>query len=301
MKEYAREAMKLKPDIVIGLGDMLYGGPKASKARVAKMGDRTEAWLRLLMDAKKSAEFNDTLVFAPVLPIDRIHQSRYIEALEYEANLGGLQGLATYSDEAAHTLPESLIKLPRLAMTEPQNPSDILKAIALGADIVTIPFISSVTDAGIALTFEFGKSRAVLNGSTGVPLGFDLRDETNSLDILPLQDGCTCYACTTHHRAYIHHLLAAREMLAWTLLQIHNLHIVDNFFAAIRQSIAKRTFEKDRAVFDKHYEVALPSASGHGPRARGYQFKSEGQGEAKKNAKAYNTLDDTREGFADVD
>lgn len=55
-------------------------------------------------------------------------------------------------------------------------------------------------------------------------------------------------------------------MLAWVLLQIHNHHVVDQFFAGIRTSIEKGTFEDDKVAFDRFYEPELPSAKGVGPR-----------------------------------
>jgi len=99
--------------------------------------------------------------------------------------------------------------------------------------------------------------------------------------------GCKCYACRKHHRAYVQHLLTAKEMTAWVLLQIHNVKIVSNFFAAIRGSITRGTFEEDCKTFAQTYEEEFPEQTGHGPRLRGYQFKSEG-GARKKNPKAFN-------------
>ncbi|KNE68085.1 tRNA-guanine transglycosylase, various specificities [Allomyces macrogynus ATCC 38327] len=53
----------------------------------------------------------------------------------------------------------------------------------------------------------------------------------------PLRDGCSCWACQRHNRAYVYHLLDCHEMLGWTLLTIHNLHQLDHFLAAIRTAI----------------------------------------------------------------
>ncbi|KAJ3366088.1 hypothetical protein GGF31_008155 [Allomyces arbusculus] len=53
----------------------------------------------------------------------------------------------------------------------------------------------------------------------------------------PLRDGCSCWACQRHNRAYVYHLLDCHEMLGWTLLTIHNLHQLDHFLAAIRTTI----------------------------------------------------------------
>ena len=79
-------------------------------------------------------------------------------------------------------------------------------------------------------------------------------------------------------------------MLGWVLLQIHNHHVLSIFFAAIRESIKNGTFEADCEEFGRVYESELPETSGQGPRVRGYHFKSEGPGEAKKNKAAWGNL-----------
>lgn len=47
-----------------------------------------------------------------------------------------------------------------------------------------------------------------------------LRSVSFRLDESPLVDGCKCYTCRKHSRAYIHHLLNTHEMLAQTLLDM---------------------------------------------------------------------------------
>ncbi|KAJ3947166.1 uncharacterized protein N0V96_003553 [Colletotrichum fioriniae] len=88
---------------------------------------------------------------------------------------------------------------------------------------------------------------------------------------------CKCYACTTHHRAFLHHLLNAKEMLGWTLLQIHNHQVMADFFAGIRATLAKGAaeFEEQSQRFVAAYEAELPQGTGTRPRARGYHFKGE--------------------------
>ncbi|KAI5303849.1 hypothetical protein KEM55_000341 [Ascosphaera atra] len=109
-------------------------------------------------------------------------------------------------------------------------------------------------------------------------------------DTNPLMKGCTCYTCRTFHRAYIRHLLNAKEMLAWTLLHVHNLHVMDQFFASVRRSIARGTFEEDARTFAATYQSEMPEQTGQGPRLRGYQFKTE-KGDTRKNDRVYGRLD----------
>jgi queuine tRNA-ribosyltransferase len=106
--------------------------------------------------------------------------------------------------------------------------------------------------------------------------------------VTPLSIDCICYACTKHHRAFLQHLLSAKEMLGWVLIQLHNHAILTAFFAGIRASIQAGTFDTDVANFEAYYEPALPAKTGQGPRVRGYQFKSESHAKReKKNPKAF--------------
>jgi queuine tRNA-ribosyltransferase len=134
----------------------------------------------------------------------------------------------------------------------------------------TIPFIGAATDAGIALDFQFSESDAMdannVTGSSPKPLGIDLWSNSHAIDLSPIVRNCRCYACSKHHRAYLQHLLAAKEMLGWVLLQVHNHHVMDNFFSAIRSSLSRGSFETDCATFEKLYESELPAKTGQGPR-----------------------------------
>ncbi|KAJ1423902.1 tRNA-guanine(15) transglycosylase-like protein [Ochromonadaceae sp. CCMP2298] len=70
----------------------------------------------------------------------------------------------------------------------------------------------------------------------------DLRDSKYARDPKPLVPGCTCHACRNHTRAYIHHLTLSKEMLAEVLLYHHNLHQLQQLFAAARGHISRGTF-----------------------------------------------------------
>jgi queuine tRNA-ribosyltransferase len=200
--------------------------------------------------------------------------------------------------DSLESLPKELHDLPRLAFTEPNTPHQILREISLGVDILTVPFITAATDAGIALDFSFPAPPHIQRDHEAIPtlpLGIDMWLPEHAADLSPLVEGCKCYACTNHHRAYVQHLLNAKEMLAWVLLQIHNHHVVDLFFTGIRQSIANGTFENEVLDFERRYEPLLPEKTGQGPRVRGYQYKSEGPGEPKKNAAPFTMLENGKE------
>lgn len=57
-------------------------------------------------------------------------------------------------------------------------------------------------------------------------------------DFRPLVEGCGCYCCKNHQRAYLHHLLVTNELLAGVLLMIHNTAHYHGFFGALREALA---------------------------------------------------------------
>nr|POE72891.1 queuine trna-ribosyltransferase accessory subunit 2 [Quercus suber] len=277
-KSYVEGAERLSPDIVVGVGDVPYGRALGSK-RVEKAVDRTVDWMRGHTAFRAgSGTKSRAKLFAPLLPVSCAQQQYYVEQLDQDRDISGL---AIYSLESLADLPPGMSHLPRLAFTNPETPQEVLRQIALGVDLLTIPFITSATDAGIALSFslydEEGHVTAMPNGGhVSIPLGIDMWSSVHEIDLSPLVPACTCYTCTDHHRAYIRHLLGAKEMTGWLLLQIHNHHVMDLFFAAIRESIGRRTFEEDAREFAR--------------RVRGYERRSTESGERKRNPAPWTAL-----------
>lgn len=62
-------------------------------------------------------------------------------------------------------------------------------------------------------------------------------------DFRPLVEGCECYCCQNHKRAYLHHLLVTKELLAGVLLMLHNLAHYGGFFSALRRALESGHFE----------------------------------------------------------
>ena len=61
----------------------------------------------------------------------------------------------------------------------------------------------------------------------------------------PIDETCGCYTCQHHTRAYIYHLLKAKELLAGNLLSIHNIHFMNRLFSAIRLAIAENRLDEE--------------------------------------------------------
>nr|WP_261372375.1 tRNA guanosine(34) transglycosylase Tgt [Arthrobacter woluwensis] len=121
-------------------------------------------------------------------------------ALEKE-NLGTIVGWC--AEELPEDKPRHLLGI--------SEPDDIFTAIENGAD-----------------TFDcVSPTRVARNSAFYTPDGrFNLSGRKYKADFGPLYDGCDCYACANYTRAYIHHLFKAKEMVAATLVSIHNERFV---------------------------------------------------------------------------
>jgi len=80
-----------------------------------------------------------------------------------------------------------------------------------------------------------------------------------SLDERPIEEGCQCPACRSYSRAYIHHLMKAREMLGMRLCVLHNLYFYNHLMEEIRNHIEKgdySAYKKSRTEQMKENENA---------------------------------------------
>jgi queuine tRNA-ribosyltransferase len=81
----------------------------------------------------------------------------------------------------------------------------------------------------------------------------NLRNARYRQDIRPLDEACDCYTCGRFSRAYLRHLLIARELLAYRLLSIHNIHFFVNFARQMRRAILADAFDEFRKQFYQKY------------------------------------------------
>lgn len=81
-------------------------------------------------------------------------------------------------------------------------------------------------------------TRIARNGTALTPSGrLVVRNFANAEDFRPIQEGCDCYACTHHTRAYIRHLIKADEITGIRLITIHNLRFLLRLMEQVRDAI----------------------------------------------------------------
>lgn len=274
--EFAKVVEVTQPEIVIPPADLFHTSTTPPSKRQIRMVERTEEWVDesfKLLDPQGRLKDLGVSVFAPVLPVAYPMQWDYLRHLAEDVR-ESLSGLAIYD---VNLVPElinypTLGDLPRLSFGPAKSPHDLLRQVALGIDVCTVPFANTASDAGIALTFTFPPPE----GQGVQPLATDMWSPEHITSLKPLIEGCECYTCRHHHRAFIKHLLNAKEMLGWNLLQIHNYHVLSEFFKGIRKVMAEGTekLEEYSKKFTATYEPDIPLGTGERPRARGYHFKS---------------------------
>ena len=76
----------------------------------------------------------------------------------------------------------------------------------------------------------------------------NLTDRMYFDDDRALVEGCNCYTCTHHVRAYLHHLLVTKEMLAPVLLTIHNITHWFGFMEEVRRCRREGTLEQLKVI-----------------------------------------------------
>lgn len=120
------------------------------------------------------------------------------------------------------------------------TPSQMLKMIAMGVDMFDCVMPTRMARHGTAFTNDG-------------PI--NLRNERFRMDADPLTATCACYACRNFSRAYIRHLVVANELLASTLLSIHNLHFFLDLMTRARNHIESGDYATWHRSWVARYEA----------------------------------------------
>lgn len=126
------------------------------------------------------------------------------------------------------------------------SPEDLVTAVARGIDMFDCVLPTRMARNHGALT-RLGR--------------LNLRNATFAEDTRPIDPDCPCYTCRTFSRAYLRHLIASREILAATLLTIHNLHTLIALTADLRQAVINGHLDQFSDQFLTNYHKHRPSES----------------------------------------
>jgi queuine tRNA-ribosyltransferase len=81
-----------------------------------------------------------------------------------------------------------------------------------------------------------------------------LRDKIYAHEHIPIDSGCGCFTCRTYTRAYLRHLYKAEEILALSLISLHNLHFYAKIMAEIREAIKEDRFLQYKNNLERTYK-----------------------------------------------
>jgi queuine tRNA-ribosyltransferase len=114
------------------------------------------------------------------------------------------------------------------------KPDDIVGAVKRGIDMMDCVLPSRSGRTGQAWT-----RRGQVN----------IKNARHMDDPRPLDEDCTCPACRSYSRAYLHHVFKAQEMISGMLLTWHNLHYYQEIMQGMRDAIAEGRFAAWEADF----------------------------------------------------
>ena len=215
---------------------------RADRTYIQNSVDRTTRWLERCK--RKMQELNslpDTVnphqmlfginqggIFADI----RIEHAKRISELDLDGYAVGGLAVGETHDEMYYILDEVVPYLPKNKPTYLMGvgtPANIIEAVDRGIDFFDCVYPSRNGRHGHVYTHH-GK--------------LNLFNKKFELDPRPIEEGCQCPACRTYSRAYIRHLLKAKEMLGMRLCVLHNLYFYNHLMEEIRGAIDEHRYKE---------------------------------------------------------
>ena len=219
---------------------------KAERAYVQASVERTTRWLeRCKREMNRLNSLEDTinknqLLFGinqgAVYSDIRIEHAKRISELELDGYAVGGLAVGETHEEMYHILDEVVPYLPKDKPTYLMGvgtPANILEGVERGIDFFDCVYPSRNGRHGHLYT-NHGK--------------INLINAKYELDDRPIEEGCGCPACRRYSRAYIRHLLKAKEMLGMRLCVLHNLYFYNTIMEETRDALDEGRF----AEYKKH-------------------------------------------------
>ena len=212
----------------------------AEKAYIKNSVERTTRWLKICkQEMERLNGLEDTinkeqLLFGinqgAIYEDIRIEHAKTISELDLDGYaIGGLAVGETH-EEMYRILDETVPYLPEEKPTYLMGvgtPANILEAVDRGVDFFDCVYPTRNGRHGHVYT-----NRGKLN----------LFNKKYELDALPIDENCGCPTCKSYSKAYIRHLLKAKEMLGLRLCVLHNLYFYNTMMSEIREAIRAENY-----------------------------------------------------------
>ncbi len=198
---------------------------------------RTHRWAERCLQAKSRADQSlFGIVQGGIFPDLRAQSAEFLTSLKFPGySIGGLSVGESKEDMLAVVevvnaiLPESK---PRYLMGV-GTPFDLIEGIRRGIDMF---------DCVLPTRLARHHAAQTLHGRINLAKAEYARDHT------PIDSNCGCYTCSGFSRAYLRHLIIAKEMLASTLISIHNIFTLTSLARTLRKSIIEERFDTKAAL-----------------------------------------------------
>ena len=214
----------------------------ADRDYVENSVNRTTRWLaRCKEEMARLNSLEDTvnphqLLFGinqgAIFPDIRIAHAEQISEMDLDGYAVGGLAVGETHEEMYHILDEVVPHLPENKPTYLMGvgtPANILEAVDRGVDFFDCVYPSRNGRHGHVYT-NHGK--------------LNLFNAKYELDPRPIEEGCQCPACRSYSRAYIRHLLKAKEMLGMRLCVLHNLYFYNHMMEEIRDAIDQGRYQE---------------------------------------------------------
>lgn len=230
---------KLGADIIMAFDEC---APPYDRAYNERAMARTHAWAERCLQAKQrpdQALFG--IVQGGVFPDLRAQSAEFISSLGFPGHAIGGLSVGETKDEMNAMLE---VVDPILPQDKPRylmgvgSPEDLINGIARGVDIFDC-----------VLPTRLARHQAAMTRTGRV----NLMNAEHARVQRPIDETCGCYTCQNFTRAYLRHLIVAKEMLAATLISIHNLWTLLQLVRDARQAIFDGTFDTFAADFLANY------------------------------------------------
>ena len=217
----------------------------ADRSYVQPSVDRTTRWLeRCKKEMQRLNSLEDTInknqmLFGinqgAIYDDIRIDHAKRISEMDLDGYAVGGLAVGESHEEMYHILDVTVPHLPEDKPTYLMGvgtPANILEAVDRGVDFFDCVYPSRNGRHGHVYT-NFGK--------------LNLFNQKFERDMRPIEEGCQCPACRTYSRAYIRHLLKAKEMLGMRLCVLHNLYFYNTMMEEIRDAIDAGNYQNYKA------------------------------------------------------
>ena len=206
---------------------------EASVARTTRWLERCKKEMKRLNSLEDTVNKNQMLfgidqgaIYADI----RIDHAKRISELDLDGYAVGGLAVGETHEEMYYILDETVPHLPRKKPTYLMGvgtPANILEGVDRGIDFFDCVYPSRNGRHGHVYTNQ-GK--------------INLFNQKYEKDMRPIEEGCQCPACRRYSRAYIRHLLKAKEMLGMRLCVLHNLYFYNTMMEEIRDALDAGNF-----------------------------------------------------------